>query len=159
MMITYRKANYNDINIVTDLLCLLYEWLDMPREELLEENKQLLTDSKQVFFIAFDGEKPVGISHGSIRYEYVNGANDEPVGYLEAIYILPGYRGNRIATELVKVIEHWAGYHGCHEFAGDCLLDNTDSYNFHLKYGFKETERCIFFLKTLKPVKYEIHYD
>ena len=36
------------------------------------------------------------------------------------------------------------------EIARDCLIDNIDSYNFHLKIGFEEMERCIFFVKRLK---------
>jgi ribosomal protein S18 acetylase RimI-like enzyme len=38
--------------------------------------------------------------------------------------------------------------------ASDCLLGNTGSYNFHLKIGYKETERNIFFLKELNPQDY-----
>ena len=40
--------------------------------------------------------------------------------------------------------------------ASDCLLDNANSYDFHLRIGFKETERNIFFLKAIEPKKYEI---
>jgi GNAT superfamily N-acetyltransferase len=63
---------------------------------------------------------------------------------------------NGIAAELVKVTERWSGRQGCREFASDCLLDNTDSYNLHLKIGFEETERNIFFLKAIEPQKYEV---
>ena len=153
MEITYRKAVRSDMGVVTDLLCLLYE---MPRDELLAENEQHFAIASQAFFLAFDGDKPVGISHGSLRREYVNGANDGLKGYLEAIYVLPEYRMNGIATGLVKITEQWAGRQGCREFASDCLLDNTDSYNFHLKIGFEETERNIFFLKAIESQKYEV---
>jgi len=40
--------------------------------------------------------------------------------------------------------------------ASDCLLENTDSYNFHLKIGFEETQRNVFFLKAIEPQEYEI---
>ena len=158
MNIAYRKANISDIVAVTDLLCLLYdgEGLGLSRDELLAENEQLSADVNQVFFLAFDGEKPVGISHGSLRREYVNGANDGCKGYIEAIYVLPEYRKNGIAAELVRIIERWAGLHGCREFASDCLLGNAGSYNFHLRIGFKETERNIFFLKTIEPIKFVV---
>jgi GNAT superfamily N-acetyltransferase len=45
---------------------------------------------------------------------------------------------------------------GCREVASDCLLENTDSYKFHQKIGFEETERAIFFLKPLKIPDYTI---
>jgi GNAT superfamily N-acetyltransferase len=145
---------------MTDLLFLLYDGErqapGISREELLAENEQMLTDTNQIFHLAFDGDKAVGISHGSLRREYVNGANDGLKGYLEAIYVLPEYRKNGIATELDKIIGLWAARNGCREMASDCLLDNTDSYKFHQKIGYEETERNIFFLKTLEPLKYEI---
>jgi GNAT superfamily N-acetyltransferase len=153
MEITYRKAARNDADVVTGLLCLLY---NMPRAELLAENEQHFEDVNQAFFLAFDEDKPVGISHGSLRREYVNGTNDGLKGYLEAIYVLAEYRMNGIAAELVKCTERWAGRHGCREFASDCLLNNTDSFHFHLKIGFKETERNIFFLKKLERQAYQV---
>jgi len=145
---------------MTDLLFLLYndegQSPDLSQEELLAENEQLFADTNQIFFLAFDGERAVGVSHGSLRREYVNGANDGPKGYLEAIYVLPRYRKNGIAAELDKIIGHWAAQNGCREMASDCLLENTDSYKFHRKIGYEETERNIFFLKSLEPQKYEI---
>jgi len=153
MDIIYKRASYGDINAVSELLCVLYE---MPVDEVLEENEELFADTSQAFFLALDGDKPIGCSHGSLRREYVNGTNEDLKGYLEAIYVLPEYRHRGIATELVKATEHWAVMNGCHEIASDCLLDNMDSYNFHLKIGYKETERCIFFLKELEPLDYKI---
>ena len=154
MEITYRKATHSDMDAVTDLLCRLYE---MPRDELLRENEQHFADNNQAFFLAFDRDKPIGISHGSLRREYVNGTNDGLKGYLEAIYVLPEYRRSGIAAGLVNVTEIGAAKNGCREMASDCLLDNTDSYKFHLKIGYKETERNVFFLKTLESQTYEIY--
>ena len=153
MNITHRKAEKADMDILTDLLFLLYndeeQAPDLSREELVLENEEILGDINQEFFLAFDGENAVGAAHGSIRREYVNGTNSGLKGYLEAIYVLPKYRKNGIAAELVKNVERWAAENGCREMASDCLLDNTDSYNFHLKIGYKETERCIFFQKSI----------
>jgi GNAT superfamily N-acetyltransferase len=156
--ITYRKATRADMDATTGLLFLLYNGggLSLSREELLAENEQLFADINQVFFLALDSGKPVGISHGSLRREYVNGANDGRKGYIEAIYVLPDYRKNEIAAELVRAIERWSARNGCREMASDCLADNANSYQFHLKIGFRETERNIFFLKTLEPQAYEI---
>lgn len=151
--ITYRKASHNDIDTVTDLLCVLYE---MPHDEVFEENEQLFSDTNQAFFLALDAEKAIGISHGSLRREYVNGTNDDLKGYLEAIYILPEYRQKGIAAKLVKIAERWMAMNGCHEVASDCLLENIDSYKFHKKIGFEETERAIFFLKSLETLDYKI---
>ncbi|MFA6729684.1 MAG: aminoglycoside 6'-N-acetyltransferase [Eubacteriales bacterium] len=148
MKITIRKAERSDIETLTELLCELYE--NHSYEELLEENKLHFDNGKQAFFFAYDGEKPIGVCHCALRNEYINGKNyDGTVGYLEAVYVRASYRLCGIASSLVAVCEEWAQQNGCREFLSDCLLENTESYNFHLKIGFAETERCIFFRKDL----------
>jgi len=139
-------ATKNDIPAVSNFLAALYE---MPYEEVLEENEEFFDDDTQGFFLALDGETPVGAAHGSIRSEYVNGTNGGKVGYLEAIIVSEEYRRKGVATGLVQTVEKWAAANGCGEMASDCLLDNVDSYNFHTGIGFAETERCIFFKKEL----------
>jgi len=133
---------------VTDLLCTLYE---MPQDEVLKENERLFADKNHAFFLALDGDKAVGVAHGSLRHEYVNGTDDGVKGYLEGIFVLPEYRKRGIADELVRTAERWMAQQGCRQIASDCHIDNTDSYDFHRKIGFVETERCIFFVKTIAP--------
>ena len=163
MEISYRKATKADMEAITDLLFLLYhdegQAPDLSREELLEENEEIFADIDQILFLAFDGDTPVGVAHGALRREYVNGTNDKLKGYLEAIYVLPEYRKNKIAAGLVRILERWASRLGCLEMASDCLLDNTDSYNFHLRIGYEETERNIFFLKELQPYDCRLYQD
>ena len=142
----YRRANKNDIPAVSKFLATLYE---MSYEEVVEENKEFFEDDTQAFFLALDGEMPIGAAQGSIRTEYVNGTNGGKVGYLEAIFVSSEYRRRGVATGLVKLVEEWARENECEEMASDCLLDNVDSYNFHTRIGFAETERCIFFKKDL----------
>ena len=143
-----RKAEQTDIDALTELFCELFG--DDRREELFSEYTTLLQDARQVFFLAFDGDAPIGACHCALRDEYVNGREyDGTLGYLEAIYVRPPYRKQGAASALVALCEEWARSMGCREFLSDCLLDNTDSYKFHLKLGFAETERCIFFRKNL----------
>jgi len=146
---TYNKAKHRNIEILTKLLYELYE--DVTYEDLLTENKTLLDDSNQAFFLAFDGDTAIGVSHVTRRHEYVNGKEyDSPCGYLEAIYVRPTHRKQGIAAKLVAICENWTQEHGCREFLSDCLTDNVDSFKFHLRLGFIETERCIFFRKELE---------
>jgi aminoglycoside 6'-N-acetyltransferase I len=146
----YRNAGVSDIDAVTDLSCELYDWLQLEREELLRENKTTINDNRQEFFLAYDKGNPIGFVHVALRSEYVNGTeSDGTCGYLEAIYVKPEYRKNGVAATLVRLCEEWARERGCREFASDCLLHNTDSYLFHGRIGFAETERCIFFRKDI----------
>lgn len=144
----YRRAVQCDIEAVTALLHVLYAYHHY--DGLLAENKGHFTDPKQAFFLAYDTETPMGVCHGAIRDEYVNGKECKgPAGYLEAVFVKPEYRLQGVAGSLVALCENWAQQKGCREFLSDCLLDNIDSYTFHLRTGFVETQRCIFFKKKL----------
>ncbi|MCL2188020.1 MAG: GNAT family N-acetyltransferase [Defluviitaleaceae bacterium] len=153
MKITYRKATPADMHEITTLLAALYE---MPFDEMREENEELFADKNQAFFLAYDNENPVAVSHGAIRREYVNGTDESPVGFLEAIYVTHEYRKHGIAARLVRFTELWMAQNGCRQAASDCEITNTVSRNFHLKIGYRETERCIYFAKPLAPPAYEI---
>ncbi|MCL1849030.1 MAG: GNAT family N-acetyltransferase [Clostridiales bacterium] len=147
----YRKAGESDIATLTELLSELFE--NHSYEALLMENEAHFANGRQAFFLAYEGETPVGVCHGALRNEYVNGKElYGTAGYLEAIYVRRDYRLHGVAAALVAMCEDWARQNACREFLSDCLLDNADSYHFHLRLGFAETERCIFFRKELAPV-------
>ena len=150
--LVYSKARrrYDDIDAMTELLCELYECDSYEELKLYDEIRAHFDDDKQAFFLAFDEKLPVGVCHASLRSEYVNGKKyDGPCGYMEAIYVRPSHRQQGIATKLVAICENWARANGCREFLSDCLLDNAESFKFHLQLGFTETERNIFFRKEL----------
>ena len=152
MNISYCIANIEDIKEITELSVLLYcgDYSEKHEyDELFDSNKEDLLNSKMAFFLAFDDKKAIGFSHVYIRHEYVNGTESSPVGYLEGIYVTPDYRRQGIAQSLLKMCEEWSKERGCPEFASDCLLENKYSLAFHLKMGFKETERIILFAKKL----------
>ncbi|MCL2362002.1 MAG: GNAT family N-acetyltransferase [Defluviitaleaceae bacterium] len=88
----------------------------------------------------------------SLRRDYVEGTDESPVGYLEAIYVKPEYRKHGIASKLVSFAKEWAISNGCTELASDCELCNEDSRLFHTKIGFEEANRIICFtMKLEKP--------
>jgi len=142
-----RQATIADIHTVSELLAILFE---DSVESSLEENQRLFADPRQAFFLACDGDDAAGVAHGALRSEYVNGRESEgDCGYLEGIYILPKYRSKGAAKALVAAVADWAKSKGCTELCSDCLLENTESYRFHTKIGFEETERSIFFRMDL----------
>jgi len=103
---------------------------------------------RQVVFIDADN-MAVGLVEASIRYDYVNGTDNSPVGFIEGIYVAEEARGKGLARKLIEEIEQWVVKRGCKELASDASIDNSNSINMHLAVGFEETERVVFLRKLL----------
>jgi len=100
-------------------------------------------------FVYEESGQPAAIICLSLRKDYVEGTGSSPVGYLEAIYVKPGYRKLGIARKLVDFAKNWAREQGCTEFASDCELHNEESRRWHTKVGFTEANRIICFTMGL----------
>ncbi|MCM1988226.1 aminoglycoside 6'-N-acetyltransferase [Oceanirhabdus seepicola] len=125
-------------------------WPEDTVDELKEEFTELLeSEDDEVFLYQVKGEN-IGFIHVAIRRDYVEGSDSSPVGYVEGIYVKPNYRKKGIARELVKKGEQWALSKGCCQMGSDIEYDNTISYDFHKKIGFKEANRIICFIKEIK---------
>jgi aminoglycoside 6'-N-acetyltransferase I len=86
----------------------------------------------------------------SLRHDYVPGASQKPVAFVEGIYVRAPYRHQGIGTALIQWAEQWARQQGCAELASDALIDNQGSYQFHTQVGFHEVERVVCFIKPLE---------
>ena len=101
-------------------------------------------------FVALDGARnAVGFVEVALRDDHVNGTTTSPVAFLEGIYVVPSARMQGIARALVTRAEQWARRNGCSEFASDARLENAASHAMHRALGFSETERVVYFRKTL----------
>lgn len=139
-----RKGEFSDLSVLTDLALKL--WPDHDREELAAELAEILKKEDAAFFLAENG---TGFAQCQLRYDYVEGTDSSPVGYLEGLYVAEDCRRRGLAKELLAACEGWARDRGCGEFASDCELTNTQSLNFHLALGFEEANRIICFTKKL----------
>lgn len=117
--------------------------------ELEPEFAALTTSDEAACFLALDGDTAVGFAQCQLRHDYVEGCETSPVGFLEGIYVDDGYRHAGIARALLNACEDWARNVGCTEFASDCEIDNHVSLTWHLKAGFEEVNRTIWFAKKL----------
>lgn len=142
-----QKAEIKDLPVIAELACQL--WLDNSVEEMQAEFAETLTKPDAAFFLAYADETAVGFAQCQLRYDYVEGTDSSPVGYLEGIYVADRYRQQGFARELLAACESWAKSKGCTEFASDCELDNVRSLQFHLNVGFEEANRIICFTKKL----------
>jgi aminoglycoside 6'-N-acetyltransferase I len=103
-----------------------------------------------VQFVVYDEQRrPLGFIEGSVRGDYVNGTESSPVGFVEGVYVSPGWRRRGIARQLFEAVADWARARGCRELASDALIDNDASQRAHLALGFRETERVVYFTKRL----------
>lgn len=93
--------------------------------------------------------QPVAFIDGSIRSDYVNGTESSPVGFVEGVYVVPGWRRRGIARQLFDAIADWSRARGCRELASDALIDNEVSLRAHAALGFRETDRVVYFTRKL----------
>lgn len=145
--IDVRPAGFEDTGRTAALAALL--WPANDEAALRAEFEALAADPRAAVFLAREGERAAGFAHCQLRTDYVEGTDSSPVGYLEAVYVLPEYRGRGLGRALVAACEAWARRHGCREFASDCELLNAASLRFHLRLGFEEANRIICFRKAL----------
>ena len=124
-------------------------WGNHTLEELESDFAEVLKNNDAVCFIKYVDETPIGFAQCQLRHDYVEGTHSSPVGYLEGVFVEAEYQHKGYAKELVHEYELWAKSKGCTEFASDCELDNTNSFNFHMAIGFEEANRVICFRKEL----------
>ncbi|HTN26941.1 MAG TPA: aminoglycoside 6'-N-acetyltransferase [Burkholderiales bacterium] len=125
-------------------------WPHCSREEHLREMAaQLAEPERYAHFLASISDHAVGLAEVAIRNDYVNGTATSPVGFLEGIYVIPEARRRGIAKTLVDAVIGWVRDAGCRELASDARLDNSLSLVVHRALGFEQTERVVFFRKTI----------
>lgn len=142
-----KQAAFSDLPAAAALACRL--WPDNTIEQMLDDLALLLESEDSAIFLTYDGTTAVGFAQCGLRYDYVEGTEHSPVGYLEGIYVEESHRRRGYAGLLLSACEIWAKEQGCSEFASDCELHNTESLHFHLNVGFEEANRIICFVKSL----------
>ncbi|AZC40480.1 aminoglycoside 6'-N-acetyltransferase [Pseudomonas chlororaphis] len=126
-------------------------WPDCPAEEHLEEIASLLDDPQRyINLLAYTADgQPVGLAEASLRRDYVNGTEHSPVVFLEGLYVSAEQRRQGIAEQLIDAVAQWGRDQGCVEMASDTGLENLLSQTVHKALGFEETERVVYFRKSL----------
>ncbi len=141
------RASKKDIKDLTNLVKIV--WPENSEEELTRIILEYMDSEESAVFAFKQDDILAGVALCCLRHDYVEGCNTSPVGYLEGVSVTEEFRNMGIAKSLVEECEQWAREKGCKEFASDCELSNTESFNFHLKIGFTEQNRIICFKKEL----------
>jgi len=124
-------------------------WNDCSFEEEFENYKSIIDSETEICYIVRHQQQYIAFIHLSTRSDYVEGAEDLPVAYIEGIYVRPAYQKQGIAKALIKMAEDWAKQKGFKQIASDTDLGNLASIDFHKKAGFTEVERIVCFIKKL----------
>ncbi len=146
-MFNIKKMQIGDIEKTISIVKKLFINSDIG--ELKKEFMQYLEKNDTVIYVCYLENEIIAFAQCQLRYDYVEGTNSSPVGYLEGIYVDSMYRKQGIATKLLEKCEKWSHEKGCTEFASDCELNNRVSFNFHLHAGFEEANRIICFRKKI----------
>ncbi len=142
-----RKAEKADLNTLAELAVLL--WNDNTASGHAQEFVELMEKDDALFLLAFAAGIAVGFAQCQLRYDYVEGTETSPVGYLEGIFVKESHRKQGLAKALLEGCQQWAREQGCREFASDCELSNQESYAFHKALHFAEANRIVCFTKVL----------
>lgn len=144
--IFYDVCTSHDIGNVSKLAVKL--WND-DYDELKNEFETIVNTQNNIVFTACFQKDMIAFAHCAIRNEYVEGADSNNVGYLEAVYVEEKFRNLGIASHLIERCEIWAKSKGCKQFASDCEVNNLSSINLHKKYGFNESAKLVHFIKNI----------
>jgi aminoglycoside 6'-N-acetyltransferase I len=111
---------------------------------------RILENPDAVTFLARDNAgAAIGFAEATLRRDYVNGCDTSPVGFLEGLYVREDWRRQGVARALCRSVEDWTVGRSCRELASDTWLEARESQHMHAALGFSETERVVYFRKSL----------
>jgi aminoglycoside 6'-N-acetyltransferase I len=125
-------------------------WPEASEEEHIRDIARVLAGPDEWAFLATRDGEPVGFAEIAIR-KYANGCESQPVPFLEGIWVEPHARRQGIGRRLIAHVEAFVRARGFRELGSDALIDNKGSHAAHAAWGFSETERVVYFRKSLGP--------
>lgn len=137
----------SNIQVVASLAVQL--WPDTSLDEMLGHYQEVLELGEGTCFLAYKEGQPIGFIELSIRNDYVEGADELPVAYIEGLYIDSDYRQKGLGQMLITRAEQWAVQQGFRQLCSDVEMENQLSILFHEKAGFTEAARIVCFVKNL----------
>lgn len=147
-MVSFEPISQSNIDAIAKLANAL--WPDSSIAEMSEHFHHVFENPRAAAYLALEESAPVGFIELSTRTDYVEGANDSPVAYIEGIYVAPKFQKQSIARKLVELAEDWARQQGFRQLCSDTELENEDSIQFHQAVGFEEVSRIVCFVKDLR---------
>ena len=85
-----RKATLEDVPQLVSLA--IQMWKSHTVEDLTKIFCEHIRKGKNIIFLAISEEHIVGFAQCGLRFDYVEGTDSSPVGYLEGIFVLEEYK-------------------------------------------------------------------
>lgn len=124
-------------------------WPCSSRQEHLAELEEGSKSTSFRGWVALSDDRCIGFAEAYIR-PFANGCDSRPVVFLEGIRVGPDFRRFGVGRALVESVAEWARAQGIYELGSDAELTNTLSQTCHLKWGFEETERVVYYRMKLR---------
>ncbi|MGB3718803.1 MAG: N-acetyltransferase [Proteobacteria bacterium] len=124
-------------------------WPCSSRQEHLAELEEGSKSTSFRGWVALSDDRCIGFAEAYIR-PFANGCDSRPVVFLEGIWVGPDFRRFGVGRALVESVAEWARAQGIYELGSDAELTNTLSQTCHLKWGFEETERVVYYRMKLR---------
>ena len=100
-----RKATLEDVPQLVSLA--IQMWKSHTVEDLTKIFCEHIRKGKNFIFLAISEEHIVGFAQCGLRFDYVEGTDSSPVGYLEGIFVLEEYKKRGYAKELLGECQNW----------------------------------------------------
>ncbi|KZL21060.1 Aminoglycoside N(6')-acetyltransferase type 1 [Pseudovibrio axinellae] len=147
MPVTIRKMREADITVWAEMRFKLWDSLSVD-EHLTDISKMLRAKKRWGYIALLPSGEPVGFAEICIR-EYANGCTAQPVPFLEGIWVHPIQLRQGIGRSIIQQITDDLIQSGFQELCSDASLDNKQSHMAHASWGFDETDRVVYFRKSL----------
>jgi aminoglycoside 6'-N-acetyltransferase I len=125
----------------------LWPSADIP-EHRLELTVALARKELRAFVAESSEGSLLGFAEASVR-PYANGCDRKPVPFVEGVWVEEDFRRREVGRYLMEAVVTWARDAGYREIGSDCELNNTGSQAAHAAWGFEETERVVYYRRTL----------
>lgn len=146
-MFSIDPLSYQNIEQLVQLSAKL--WPDSTVEAMQTHYLQVLANDASTALLLKNETGYIGFVELSTRRDYVEGADELPVAYIEGLYIEDGCRKQGLGKQLMAAAEEWALEKGFTQLCSDTELDNENSIRFHAAIGFEEVSRIVCFRKNI----------
>ncbi len=149
MSVCIRQADETALEDWASLRHLLWPRLSKEEHKTDLQSFFAMPDKKAGFLAYSEDGKAIAFAEVSVRFDYVNGCETSPVGFLEGVFVLEANRRNGAARSLIERVASWSESRGLRELASDANVANLVSHAMHKSFGFVETQRVVYFRRKL----------